>query len=158
MTIYELTDEMLDLLDMLEEDPDDEAVKTTLEMVKDDLTDKAEGYGMVMKQMDSDIEGLKSEIQRLTAKKRALENRKNWLRDAIKYAMLLLGQKKIKTQKFSFSTSTRQKAVITGEIDDIPDDFLKVTVEPKLTEINDYLKTHEVEWAHFEPVDVLTIR
>lgn len=158
MTIYPLAEDYRELLDILEDEPDDEAVRQTLEMVGEDLIEKADGYGMIMKQMDSDIEGLKAEIKRLTAKKKAIENRKEWFRDAIKYAMLLIGEKKIKTPKFSFSTSTRQKAVITGDLDDIPDDLLKITVEPKLSEITEYIKKHEVDWAHFEETKILTIR
>lgn len=163
MTLYELTEEMRGLLELLEEDlgeDEQEAVDTALQTVLVDITEKAEGYGQVIKQLEADAQAVKAEKMRLAKKQSALENRATRLRDAVKSAMLITGQKKIRTKLFSFSIGTREKAFLDCPIEEIPPDFWKVKdPEPDMKEIEKYLKEgHEVYFAHMEQVESLTIR
>lgn len=162
MTLYELTEDMRTLLDMLEEEnteDEQEAIENALQEVLENLTDKAEGYGKVMKQLDADIEALDEEERRIRKKKAALKNNKDRMREAMKCAMLITGQKKIKTALFSFSVSTRLKAVLDVDVDRLPEDLVRVTKEPRMQEITQILKDDPTcGIAHFEPVDSLTVR
>lgn len=163
MTLYELTDEMRALLALMEEEQDDdeqEAIKAALECTVFDIGEKAEGYGQVIKQLEADAAAVKAEKTRLAKKQAALENNAARLREALKNAMVLTGQSKIKTKLFSFSLSVRDKAVLDFPVDQIPQDFWKVKdPEADMKEIEKYLKEgHEVYFAHMEQVESLTIR
>lgn len=159
MTLYELRDETKELLWMLEEDPENEAIKDTIQMVLLDLGDKAEDYAHVIRQLEADAEQAKAEAQRLAKKARQAEAGADRLREALKDAMLLTGQTKIKRPTCSMSISTREKAVITVEPDKLPVLFQKVTVEAKKADITKWLKAgNEADWAHLETAQSLTIR
>lgn len=159
MTLYELRDETKELLWMLEEDPENEAIKDTIQMVLLDLGDKAEDYVHVIRQLEADAEQAKAEAQRLAKKARQAEAGADRLREALKEAMLLTGQTKIKRPTCSMSISTREKAVITVEPEELPELFQKVTVEAKKADITKWLKAgNEADWAHLESTASLTIR
>lgn len=162
MTLYELQDEYLNLLTMLEEDPDEadeQAIHDTIEMILMDIDEKAEGYGQVLKQMQADAEAIKAEKLRLARKQAGIEKNMERLRGALLSAMLLTGKTKIKTKLFSFSTRETQKVVLDLPVTQIPPDFWKVKdPEADTKAIGEYLKTHEVDFAHFEPAHSLTIR
>jgi len=169
MTLYELTDQMYSLLQKLEEippeDPEEreiweEAIRDTLAMLVDDFADKAEDYGRVMKQLQADAEAVKAEKMRLARRQQALENNVERMREAVKRAMLITGQKKVKTDLFSFSVSPRLDLVIDADVDEIPDDLVKVKAEPDKAAIKSFLKENPdgCTFAHFEPAYTLTIR
>lgn len=163
MTLYELQDEYLNLLTMLEEDPDEadeQAIHDTIEMILMDIDEKAEGYGQVLKQMQADAEAIKAEKLRLARKQAGIEKNMDRLRGALLSAMLLTGKTKIKTKLFSFSTRETQKVVLDLPVNEIPPDFWKVKdPEADTKAIGEYLKAgHEVDFAHFEPAHSLTVR
>lgn len=169
MTLYDLTDQMYSLLLKMEEippeDPEeketwDAAIRDTLAMLADDFADKAEGYGQVMKQLQADAEAVKAEKMRLGRRQQSLENNIERMREAIKYAMLVTGQKKVKTDLFTYSVGLRQELIIDADVDHIPDDLVKVKAEPDKTAIKAFLKENPdgCTFAHFEPAYTLTIR
>ena len=168
MTLYELTDQMFSLLQKMEEippeDPEeretwDAAIHDTLAMLVDDFAEKAEGYGQVMKQLQADAEAVKAEKMRLARRQQALENNVERMREAIKRSMLITGQKKVKTDLFSYSVSPRLDLVIDADVDEIPDGLVKVKAEPDKTAIKAYLKKNpDCTFAHFEPAYTLTVR
>lgn len=169
MTLYDLTDQMYSLLLKMEEIPPEDPVEKetweaalhdTLAMLADDFADKAEDYGMVMKQLQADAEAVKTEKLRLARRQQTLENNIERMREAIKRAMLITGQKKVKTDLFSFGVSPRLDLVIDADVADIPDDLVKVKAEPDKTAIKQYLKENPdgCTFAHFEPAYTLTIR
>ena len=96
---------------------------------------------------------------RLTRVQQTLENNTERMREAIKRAMLITGQKKVKTDLFSYSVSPRLDLVIDADVDEIPDDLVKVKAEPDKAAIKAYLKENpDCTFAHFEPAYTLTIR
>ena len=103
MTLYELTAEYQQLLD-LAEDPDipEEALADSLEALGMDIEDKADGYAKVIAQLNADAAALKAEIDRLTARKRTIERNVDRMKESLKTAMILTGKTKFKTELFSF--------------------------------------------------------
>lgn len=171
MTLYKLTAEMADLLNQLEElppeDPElyavhEEAIRNTLECLEMDFADKADGYGKVLKQLAADAEMLKREKLRIASKQSELENNMNRLREAMLRAMVATDQRKIKTPLFTFSVSTRQKAVLASgvEPEDLPEEWQKrKPVEANMQVIEKWLKDGGVTVvAHLEEVNGLTVR
>ncbi len=167
MTLYDLTDQMAALLAKMEElppeDPEERelwetALNDTMAMLLEDFADKADDYGRVMKQLQADAEAVKTEKMRLAKRQQAIENNIDRMREAIKQSMLITGQKKIKTDLFSFGVSPRLALVIDKE-DEIPDDLLRIKVEPDKAAIKAFLKAQpDSTFAHFEPEYALTIR
>ena len=63
MTIYEITNDYLQLMQMME-DPelDPKTLADTMEGIEGELEDKADNYARVMKNMEADLNGIKAEI------------------------------------------------------------------------------------------------
>lgn len=168
MKLYELTENLVNLVEMLEEDPENEAIKETISMLLLDLDDKAEDYVHVIRQLEADALMAKTEKQRLANKQKAAENAAQRMRDALKDAMLITGRTKIKRATCSISVSSRWDAVIDVDVNDLPEEFKKVTVEPRKAEITKWLKAYDpdkegtnletCDWAHLEQSEVLTVR
>ena len=159
MFLYEISDDLLQLYTMLEEDPENEAIQETINLIMYELTDKIDGYYAVIRQLEADAEAIKQEKLRLARKQSAADNGAKRLRDAIKYAMLVTNERKIKTARCTVSLSTRSKAILDVDPENIPEKFQKKTIVPRMDDIAKYLELEgECEWAHFEQVESLTIR
>jgi predicted transcriptional regulator len=129
-TLYELTEEARELQDMIEEYPP-ETFSDTIESLQLMIEDKADSYAAVNQNITNEIAALKAEEERLSARRKSLESNQKRLKDAIKNAMEILGQNKIKTEKFTFSVSKNggsQPIEVDAEL--LPDNYKKVIVEP----------------------------
>ena len=158
-SLYELSQEYQALLEILEDgEASEEAINDTMGLILDDIEDKMEGYGKVLKTMQADAEALKQEKMRIAARQKAIENGMERLRDRLKAALQITGQKKVKTKLFTFGITTREKAVLDVDLTDIPEEFVKVTYEAKMNDITKYLKENRAYFAHLEQVDSLTVR
>jgi hypothetical protein len=144
-SLYELTDDFQKVLEMMySEEFDPETLTNTLECIECEFEEKAEGYAKVMKNMDGDISAISAEIQRLTDKKKTLENRKNLMKNNLEQAMLLTGKRKFKTALFSFTIQKnggKQPLDIHG---DVPKEFVKIIEEPDKDKIREALESGEV--------------
>ena len=77
--LYEISEELMTLEDMLYDDTvDQETVQDTLEMINMDFEDKADNYAKIIRTMDASIKALKDEEQRLSGRRKALEERQKW--------------------------------------------------------------------------------
>ena len=110
MTLYEMTQTASELYALFEAgEIDEQAVNDTLEAIG--AEEKADSYCKIIRQLQSDTEALKSEIERLTAKKKSAENAVDRMKAALLEFTLASGGK-VKTELFSVSTRTTQSADI----------------------------------------------
>lgn len=91
-SIYNITGDILRLYDMIdnEEMPDaefEECMLDTLESVIGEFEVKADGYGKLIRNLESDIYGIKKEKQRLEKKQKRAENIIKSLKDRILFCM-----------------------------------------------------------------------
>lgn len=164
MTLYELTAEYQQLLE-LAEDPDipEEALADSLEALGMDIEDKADGYAKVIAQLNADAAALKAEIDRLTARKRTIERNVDRMKESLKTAMILTGKTKFKTELFSFNVQKNPVAVVIDEqyIENIPEEYL-IPQDPKVDKqkLKDDLKAgRDLEGiAHLEQTVGVRIR
>ena len=164
MTLYELTAEYQQLLD-LAEDPDipEEALADSLEALGMDIEDKADGYAKVIAQLNADAAALKAEIDRLTARKRTIERNVDRMKESLKSAMILTGKTKFKTELFSFNVQKNPVTVVLDEqyIENIPEEYL-IPQDPKVDKqkLKDDLKAgRDLEGiAHLEQTVGVRIR
>lgn len=87
MNIYQLSEQYLSLVSMADQ-LDEETFRDTLEAIEEALEDKLQNMVYVMRLIESDIELVKAEEQRLAASRKTMENKiqslKNMMIDAVK--------------------------------------------------------------------------
>lgn len=132
--LYEITQDYLQILSMME-DPelDPQTLADTMEAVEGELEVKAENYAKVIRNLEGDIAAIKVELDRLSAKKKTLENNIKTMKSALQMAMEVTGKTKFKTELFSFGIRKNAPSVIMDEpyIENIPERFLKYS-EPTI--------------------------
>lgn len=162
--IYEITNDYLQIMAMLE-DPelDPQTLADTMEGIEGEFEIKAENYAKVMKNLEGDILAIKTEIDRLTSKKKALENNIKSMKATLQTAMETTGKVKFKTELFSFNIQKNAPSVVIDEqyIENIPDKYLKYK-DPEIDKIaiKDALKKGEdlTGIAHLEQSESLRIK
>ena len=126
--LYEITQDYLQILSMME-DPelDPQTLADTMEAVEGELEIKAENYAKVMKNLEADVTGIKAEIERLSERKKTIENNIKNMKSALQMAMETTGKTKFKTELFSFNIQKNAPTVVIDASDpnNIPPDFLK---------------------------------
>ena len=134
-SIYQLTDDVLFIKELLEEngEVDPEALKGALEVSMEDLVIKLESYCKVIKNLESDIEGLKTEEARLKARRTTLENTVDRMKEAMKVAVLATGETKLKCGTFTTAVQNNPPSVVLDEqyVENYPDRFL-IPQDPKI--------------------------
>lgn len=162
--IYEIASDWFRVQEMME-DPelDPQTLADTLEAIEGELEVKAENYAKVMKNLEGDIVAIKAEIDRLSAKKRAIENNIKNMKAALQSVMEATGKTKFKTDLFSFGIQKNAPSVVIDveDVRDIPEDYLKFK-EPEVDKtaikaaINDGVDLTGI--AHLETKCSLRIR
>ena len=164
MTLYELTNDYMNLLELAEDpDIDEQAFMDTLEGIDGALEDKAEGYAKVIRTLEGDAAACDAESKRLRNKKQAIERNIDRMKKALQYAMETTGKTKFKTPLFSFNIQKNTPSVVMDEqyIENIPDRFL-IHKDPEINRaaIKSAIKAGEDVGgiAHLEQTESLRIR
>ena len=108
-TLYDLTGSYAQIQQMIEEGADD--LSGILESVEGAIEEKLEGYAMVIRNIESDVEGLKGEEKRLADRRKTMENGIKRMKESMHYAMSSIGEKKIQGEKFTFTVQKNPPAL-----------------------------------------------
>lgn len=165
--LYELTGEYLELLQMAEGGEfDAETIMDTLDGITGEIEAKADGYGKVIKSLENDISGvdgyisgLKAEIERLSNKKKSLNNNIALLKSNLLKSMQATETKNIKTPLFTFYMS-KQTALDIYDDSIVPSQF-KIEQAPKTDTraVKEYLKENgNTAWASLKNYESLRMR
>lgn len=123
-TLYELTAEYKELLDMAEEQNLTQAdIKDTLEGMDFEFEDKADGYAKVLRSLDGKEEAINSEIKRLTEMKRVVANNKKAIKQNLESAMIETGKRKFKTALFSFGIQKNPSSIRIKDESLVPEEY-----------------------------------
>ena len=161
--IYELTQDWVKIMSMME-DPelDPQTLADTLEAVEGALEVKAENYAKVMKNLEGDIAAIKMEIDRLSDKKKVLENNIKNMKAALQGAMEITGKTRFKTELFTFGIQKNTPSLILDtDINNLPPEFLRFRdPEVNKTKLKEaILNGEDLEgFAHLEQSQSLRIR
>jgi hypothetical protein len=119
----ELTDEELTaLLDALDE-------------AKGDLRTKVDNVCRLLRNVDGDIDKFKAEEKRIGARRKAMENKKERVRDWLKQTMDVLSVDSMKTDIFDVKiVGGRDKVVVVNE-ELVPEEFMRVKKSVDLTKV-----------------------
>lgn len=159
-TLYELTQDFDEVLNMLYTDVDEQTIFDTLESIEGEIEDKADGYAKVIKNIEADIEGLKTEEKRLNERKKTLENKIKSMKYSLENAMRITGRTKFKTALFSFGIQKNPPSVeITDEDAAMKSEYIKTEVKLDKTSIKEALKNGaELGFAQLVQSEGLRIR
>lgn len=124
-TLYELTGQYLELLEIAEEEGDATVVIDTLEAIEGEIEDKADGYAKVLKELTGKINMLDDEIERLQGMKKVIKNNMDRIKNSLEKSMVVTGKKKFKTALFSFGIQKNPAAVSVLKESDVPEQFWK---------------------------------
>lgn len=130
-TLYELEDNLKLIQSMIEEGADESIFDEALENIKLDLADKLEGYAMVIKNIESDVEGYKAEEKRLSTRRKSMESKIKRMKENMKQAMITANEEKINGERFSFTVKKNPPSLNLVDESIIPKEFL-IQVEPKI--------------------------
>lgn len=157
-TLYELNDMYRNIQFLIESgEYTEEELKFAIDSVNGEISEKLEGYAMVVKNLESDIAGLKAEEKRLADRRKSLEEGVKRMKEAMQDTLLLTGEKRIKTQKFTISLRKSSSVEIENE-DLIPEEFVKVTKTISKSELAKRLKEAEVPGVKLVEKESLQIR
>lgn len=153
-TLYELTGQYAELLELLENpEIDEKTVLDTLESMDFLIEDKAENYAKIIKELEGNINTLDNELDRLKSKKTALQNNITRLKDNLYQSMKTTGKTKFKTELFNFNIAKNGGAlplIVDVDTSELPDDFVIVTEAPDKKALVEHLKKNpDCKWAHF---------
>lgn len=131
-TLYEMTAQASALYEMLQaEEIDEQIFNDTLEAIG--AGEKVDAYCQIIKQMQGEVEVIKTEMERLKSRKDTTENGIDRMKSALLGFLQASGQNKVKTALFSVTMATTQAVNITDE-SKIPHAFL-VEQAPKIDKI-----------------------
>jgi len=153
-TLYELTGQYQQLLEMIQNDEFDEwTLKDTLEGLDGEIEIKADGYAKVIKELEGNVDTLKNEIDRLSRKKSSYENNIKIMKESLENTMKITGKTKFKTELFSFNIQNNPPRLVIDK--DVPEQFL-IPQPPRVdnARIKDLLKQQELDFAHLEVVSI----
>ena len=162
-TLYEVTGQLLSLQDSLATETDLEAVTIimdTMEGLDFEFEAKADGYAKIIRNLTSDVEGLKAEIDRLQSRKKTLENNISALKNRLEDSMIQTGKEKFKTELFSFGIQKNVPSVVILDETKIPNQYL-IPQEPKIDKraiIADLKDGMVCDWAELSQTKSLRIR
>ena len=163
-TLYELTGNYITLMDMLDDpEVDPITLMDTLDAVEGELDEKAENYGRIIRNLEAEAKALKEEADRLSRRKRTIDNNIDSLKKRLQMAMELTNRPKIDTPLFKFYIQKNAPSVVLDieDLTELPPEWLTYQ-EPKVNKaaIKDALKAGlNLEGiAHLEQSQSLRIR
>ena len=147
---------------------EDDALMGAFDVAREDLADKLEGYCKFLKNLESDIAGLKAEEKRLAERRKVLENTKDRAKGAMLRAMKTAGEKKLPAGSFTVSVQANPPSLILDEqyIENIPEKYIKHPApEVDRSALKDALQNGDDETkkalegiAHLEQYDGIRIK
>uniref|UniRef100_A0AAU6W2V7 Siphovirus Gp157 family protein n=3 Tax=unclassified bacterial viruses TaxID=12333 RepID=A0AAU6W2V7_9VIRU len=153
--LYQISKEFQELAILAETADEDLAVAIhdTMGAIQAEFEDKGKAIAMLTLNIDGDLEAIQSQIDRLTERKRVINNRKESLKEYLRTNMEAAGISKISHPLFTISLGKGKPIVVIDNEKDIPDDFMNTKVEstPNKAEIAKAIKEGvEVPGAHSE--------
>lgn len=132
MRLYDIAQEYNQLLQMVdagELSADD--IKDTLESISAEFDVKARNCIMVVRQLESDSDGIAKEIDRLKSLQKSIDNSQSNLVDYVKSGMLSVGKDKLDLGIFKLTLRAATKAVEVTDESKIPALYFRVIPESK---------------------------
>lgn len=153
--LYQISKEFQELAVLADTADEDMAVAIhdTMGAIQAEFEDKGKAIAMLTLNIDGDLEAIQSQIDRLTERKRIINNRKESLKEYLRTNMEASGISKISHPLFTIALGKGKPIVVIDSEKDIPDDYVrtKVTTTPDKAQIAKAIKEGiDVPGAHSE--------
>ena len=155
MNLYDLTGDVLKLQLLLEsgEVVDTELLADVLADTTADYEEKIENYAKVIKNLSADIDAIKTEVDRLTSRRKTLENNIAALKARMFDSMKATGKTKIKGDLFTVSIQAnggKIPVIVDVDTSALPDELVRIEEKPDLDAIAAYIEANpKNNYAHF---------
>ena len=160
MTLYDLTAEYMQILEMAEDGVDPEIIATHLEDIGGAIEEKADSIAAVMTSLAGTAKVIKDEEARLAARRRSVENNIEKLKRYLEKCMRTTGKIKFKTALHTFYIRNNKPSLrlIEGKV--IPVEYLiaQAPIIDKDRLYNDLQAEKDVECAELYNTSSLIIR
>jgi predicted nuclease with TOPRIM domain len=127
--LYELTQNYVSLMEMAEE-MDAITLQDTLESIEEEIHDKAENIAKLVKNINADVDALKSEEKRLADRRKSLENKVTHLKEYLQNQLEVAGLDKVKRPTLTVSIQNNPPSVKVID-EKLLSDYM-IPVEPRL--------------------------
>ncbi|MBU5424975.1 siphovirus Gp157 family protein [Tissierella pigra] len=132
--LYELTEMYQNISDLISDDEvGNEALEKALEDIKDNIELKAENMAKLIKNIDGDIEVLKTEEERLADRRKALENKKENIKTYLENQLKIMKVDKVKTPLFTVALQNNPQSVNILDEELIPNDYKKTVTTTSIS-------------------------
>ena len=140
--LYKMTDDFVELQNMLDENPEDEYVIQTLDSIKLEIDDKAANIVSLMKNITTPIPAIDDEIKRLQELKKSIQNTEKRLKEYLQYQMEKMGIEKIETDLVTIRLQKSPPSLIVDNPNIIPEEYKKteIIISTKTKELKEALK------------------
>ena len=161
MTLYELTGQILELQELMEDDVyEPELINDTMESVMYDFQNKADDYVKLIKNIESQVSALDEEAKRLKARQDKMNNKVKMLKDKLVTAMVATGTRKLQgtVGTLSLRRSTKIPSELTWE--NVPQEYVKTEVKKSIDKVSlaSAIKEGKVEGIELEETNSLLIK
>jgi uncharacterized protein YlxW (UPF0749 family) len=129
MKLYELTSNYLSVMEMAEE-MDTDTLNDTLESIEEEIHDKAENIAKLVKNLNADVDALKTEEKRLADRRKSLENKVIHLKEYLQNQLEVAGLDKVKRPTLTVSIQNNPPSVKVID-EKLLSDFM-IPQDPKL--------------------------
>lgn len=164
MKLYDLKEEYLTLMEMMEDpDVDPQVIEDTLEGVEGELEAKADGYARMIRNLEGHVFAIDQELERLMRQKKFMQANAKRLKDSLQTTMIETGKRKFSTDLFSFQIMKNGgKLPVILDVkstSELPDDLVRIKEEPNLEAIRELCEKGTCKYAHLgERTESLRIR
>ena len=114
MNLYELAKSWNDLLSMMDEIPED-ALRDTLEGIEGEFDEKADNIACVIKQLTAESEAIQEEIKSLESRRKAKNQKAEFLRMYLKQQMTSIGKTKVESARNYIRISKSSPKLVLGQ-------------------------------------------
>lgn len=160
MKLYELTQNYLNLLDLLDNpEVPKEIIENALEEVEGNFEDKAENIVKLIRSVEAEVKAYKDEEDRLSTRRKTLENKVISLKEYLESSLKAIGKQEIKGKLFTLKIQRNAPSVVIDDYNTIPKEYLKVVEEVDKKKIKEDLKNGvDIPGVKLEATESLRIR
>jgi len=149
-SLYELTGKYLQIQAVLESGDEEYPIEALT--IGDDLDQKYDNYGRIIRNFQSDIDNYDNEIKRLGELKKNRQRAVDRLKEALFASMKATNRSKVSTELFSFSIAKKGGKLPVTITGDVPAEYCRTVLEPDKELIRSAIEDdgEVLDFAHIE--------
>lgn len=157
-TLYNLTDDYVRVLEMIDEGVDEAVIQDTLESIDEAIEVKADNYSHVIREKEGINEIRRKEIKRIQELINRDDKAIKLMKDSLYEAMKHTGKTKFKTDLNSFWVQKNPPTIEVTSEEHIPEEFFKTERKLQRRDLIKYMKENSIEGVELKQTEGVRIR